>query len=83
MFKAETNRWIKIQYTLKGKPFFYHNGRRIPMGLIVRTHNNPWLSEKAFPDYIHGYKADDYFNPLFIEINRTGEAVKVYRQVII
>lgn len=81
MFKAETNRWIKIQYTRKGNPFFYHKGKRISFHLIVSCHNNPWLGTTHFPDYIHGYKADEYFNPMFIEINRTGTAVKVYRKV--
>lgn len=78
MYKAETNRWLKIQYTQKGKPFFYHKGRRISMGMVVRTHNSPWISETAFPYYIHGYFADDIFNPLFIQISKSGTAVKVF-----
>ncbi len=77
-YVAETNRWLKIQYTTNGKPFFYHKGRRIPMGMVVRTHHNPWISETAFPEYIDGYFAEDVFNPLFIQINKSGVAVKVF-----
>ncbi len=78
MFTPETNRWIKIHYTQNGKPFFYHKGKRISMKFVVRTHHNPWIGD-VFPDYIHGYYALDYFNPLFVQINGTGEAVKVYK----
>lgn len=77
-YTPETNRWIKIQYTTNGKPFFYHKGRRIPMRLVICAHHNPWISETVFPDFIHGYYAEDIFNPLFLQINNTGEAVKIY-----
>lgn len=80
MYKAETNRWIKIQFTTRGKAFFYHNGERISMALIVECHNNPWIGEGNFPDFIHGYKVDEYWNPMFIQVNNSGTAVKVYRE---
>ena len=80
MYKAETNRWVKIQYTMKGNAFFYHKGRRIPMNKVIRCHNNPWIGEGNFPEHIHGYYAENIFNPLFVQINKTGEAVKVFVQ---
>ena len=80
MYKAETNRWVKIQYTMKGNAFFYHKGRRIPMRKVIRCHNNPWLGEGNFPKYIYGYYAENIFNPLFIQVNKTNEAVKVFVQ---
>ena len=46
---------------------------------FIRTHNNPWCSGN-FPEYIHGYSAYDYFNPLFIELIG-DEAVNVYKEV--
>ena len=80
MYKPETNRWIKIQTTTRGKAFFYHHGKRISMSLIIKCHRNPWIGgEGIFPEFIHGYKVDEYYNPLFVEINSTGTAVKVYR----
>ena len=78
MYKAETNRWVKIQYTRNGKPFFFHKGKRISMNLVVKCHNNPWIGEGNFPDHIHGYYAEDVFNPLFVQVNNNGTAVKVF-----
>lgn len=53
--------------------------RRYYLGDFVRTHDNPWIGGE-FPENIHGFESDEYWNPLFVEILDGGEAVNVYRQ---
>lgn len=79
MYKAETNRWIKIQTTLKGKAFFYHKGKRVPVALVIKC-NTPWIGERKFPDHIHGYYAPDYWDPMFVQFNGNGTAVKIWKE---
>ena len=33
------------------------------------------------PDYIHGYEAENYYNPIFIEVLVGTEAVNIYQEV--
>ena len=62
------------------KPSFWFYNRRYFLDNFIRTHNNPWSGGfTECPEYIHGYEADNYFNPLFIEIVG-GEAVNVYEE---
>ena len=57
---------------------FEWDGRNYFLSDFIRTHNNPYIGGiKDCPDYIHGYWANDYWSPLFIEIVN-GEAVNVY-----
>ena len=70
------NRWIKVN-TDNGS--FRHNGKRYHLDDFVRCHNNPWNSGN-FPSYIHGYYAHEYYNPMYIEISKGGDAVKIYRE---
>ena len=44
---------------------------------FVRCHNNPWGGIDS-PDYIHGYDSTNIYNPLFVEISDSGEAVRLY-----
>lgn len=82
--------WLKIQYReitedmreyMDDKesiqPGFEFEGGFHYLSDFVRTHNNSWGGLDV-PDYIHGYDATNIFNPLFIEIDEGGEAVRVY-----
>lgn len=62
------------------QPCFEYNGKRYWLSDFIRTHNNPCGGMKT-PDYIHGYYSKDYYNPIFIEIHDTGDAVRVYEKV--
>jgi len=59
------------------QPGFEFEGGFHYLSDFVRTHNNPWGGLDV-PDYIHGYDATNIYNPLFIEIDNGGEAVRVY-----
>ena len=54
------------------KPF----DKRYYLEDFVRCHHNPWVSDN-FPEYIHGFSHNMYYNPLFIELI-SDEAVNVY-----
>ena len=58
------------------KPSFWWNNRRYFLENFIRTHNNPWVGGE-WPDYIHGYEAESYWNPVFIELIG-DEAVNIY-----
>ena len=72
------NRWIKIRYTFGGNPYFIHKGKRYNLNDFIRVHNNMWISGN-FPDYIHEM-SQDYFNPVFIQISNSNDAVKVWKE---
>lgn len=74
------NRWIKVNYTLNGKPYFKHKGKRYYLDDFIRCHDNPWIGTSHYPSYIHGYYAHEYYHPMYIEISKGGDAVKVYRE---
>lgn len=59
------------------QPGFEFEGGFYYLSDFVRAHNNPWGNITA-PDYIHGYDGTDWFNPMFIEIDDGGEAVRLY-----
>ena len=60
------------------QPSFWFENRRYFLNDFMRTHNNPWIGDN-YPDYIHGYEADEYYHPLFIELVGGDVAVNVYR----
>lgn len=63
-------------------PSFWWWGRRYYLEDFIRVHNNPWVGSALydeFPEYIHGMEADNYHNPLFIEIIG-DEVVNVYEE---
>ena len=55
---------------------FTWNDKRYYLEDFVRCHHNPWVSDN-FPEYIHGFSHNMYYNPLFIELI-SDEAVNVY-----
>ena len=57
-------------------PSFWWYGKRYYLDDFIRCHNNPW-SCGNFPDHIHGYESDNYYNPVYIELI-ADEAVNVY-----
>ena len=76
---------IEIEYvedehdeTRDFQPSFWYDNHRFYLDNFIRTHNNPWMSGD-FPEYIHGVEADEYYNPLFIELI-SDVAVNVYRE---
>ncbi len=62
------------------EPSFWFENRRWYLKDFIRCHNNPWVGADSFPEYIHGYDAENYFNPIFIELVG-DEAVNSYREV--
>lgn len=62
------------------KPSFWYNNQRYYLDNFIKCHNNPWCSD-VFPSFIHGYESDNYYNPLFIGLDDSGETVTVYREV--
>ena len=61
------------------EPSFWWNNKRYYLKNFIRTHNNPWIGGE-WPEFIHGYEAGEYYNPLFIELIG-DEAVNVYKEV--
>ena len=60
-------------------PSFWWNNRRYYLNDFIRCHNNPWISCAAFPEYIHAYEADQYVNPLYIELV-DDEHINIYEE---
>lgn len=83
------SRWIKIDFTLKGVPFFRHNNRRYKLDDFLRI-NYPYYDSEVITDTINakdakeviqlsGYEANEYYKPLFIEISDSGDGVRLYQ----
>ena len=87
------SRWIQIQYkyiTPKHSlycfaennddclVYFRHKGRIYALGEIMRF--NPPIKIKNGKEEItlSGYDSTNYWNPILVEINNTGEAVRLY-----
>lgn len=58
---------------------FWFDNKRYYLDDFIRTHDNPWCAGCDFPEYIHGYESDNYWNPLYIELIG-DEAVNVYKE---
>lgn len=58
------------------EPSFWWNNRRYYLDDFIRCHDNPWTGGD-FPEHIHGYEAENYFNPLYIE-TIGDHAVNIY-----
>lgn len=81
--------WIEIEYIKNENyasdsdelfpAFKWNNGYEFLID-YPRTHNNPWGNIDC-PDYIHAYSANNYWNPIFIELADSGDAVRVYEEV--
>ena len=61
------------------EPSFVWGGQRYYTGDFVRCHNNPYIGD-VFPEYIHGYEAENYYGALYIEIVNSDE-LNVYEGV--
>ena len=59
--------------------FFRFDGEKYYLYDFIRCHNNPWVGENNFPDYIHGYNwyTMGIFAPMYIEIT-DDEYINVY-----
>lgn len=79
------SRWVKIDYTPSGSPFFRHNNRRyhldnfIRLGSFCSAPMEPITAADGETVTLNGYEIDSYYKTLFIEISDGGEAVRVYR----
>lgn len=79
--------WIEIEYVEDEHdeekdfvPSFWWDNKRYYLDNFVRVHNNPYMGGiNDAPDYIHGYEADNYWCPIFIEIADSGDCVNVYK----
>jgi len=78
--------WIEIEYVPDEhdeerdfQPSFWWNNQRYYLDRFIRVHNNPWMGGISdAPDYIHGYEADNYWHPLYVEVSESGDCVNVY-----
>ena len=82
--------WKRIDYTnprneeTESRPYFRHENKRYYIDDFMRT-NYPageYTEIKAADGEkatLHAYKTDVYYKPYFIELNETGEAVRVYQ----
>ena len=60
-------------------PSFWWNNRRYFIQDFIRCHNNPWIGPVDYPEHIHAYEADQYVNPLFIELV-DQEHINIYEE---
>ena len=86
-YKKLNNEPIEIEYVedehdeeMDFKPSFWWNNKRYYLENFLRAHNNPWGGLPNAPEYIHGYEAEEYWHPLFIELVGGDEAVNVYEE---
>lgn len=68
---------IAIDYNVDGQPIFNFNDTEYNLDDFVRTHDNPWAYDD-FPEHIHGYYANDYYNPVYVGLSDDGDTVDVY-----
>lgn len=78
------SRWIKINFTLSGVPFFTYDGHRYKLDNFIRCDYfasccaSEVISDKGEKITLAGYQGDVYYKPYFIEIDSAGESVRVY-----
>lgn len=80
-YKRESRR-IRIDYTLteNARPYFRHNNRRYYLDNFMRIdHGTEIEAADGEKVTLHGYEADQYYKPLFIELDEAGESCRVYR----
>jgi hypothetical protein len=90
------SRWIKIDYIPITKRHrlwdyakdndgilccFRHKGKTYALSEFIRRDSIYGDLSTEYPSYIHGCCANSYYNPLFIEIESGGEAVRLYKDV--
>ena len=90
MFLKKNDQPIQIEYVADEHlserdftPSFWFWNRRYYLADFIRCHNNPWIGSGLgddFPEHIHGFEADNYWSPLYIEIVG-GEYVNVYEEI--
>lgn len=69
--------------------YFVFQGKQYALEQFLSTSSawagawNPFYSEDDVDDYVilSGYEAEEYFNPLMIEVGEYGEFVRVYQEV--
>lgn len=87
------SRWIQIQYkyiTPKHRLYCYaennddclvyfcHDRRMFALGEIMRFNPPIEITDGKEKVVLSGYDATDYWKPTLVEINSTGEAVRLY-----
>lgn len=88
----QKSEWIEVEYreitdvmkeyTAKEdwmQPCFYYNEEYHWLSDFMKCHGNPW-GDVDVPENIHGYDAKNYWNPIYIEVNDSGDFVKVYKK---
>ena len=80
---TRASRWMKVDYTLSGKAFFRHNGRRYHLDDFTRISFSCFAGKITAKDgeevILEGHETDCYYKPLFVEYSDGCEAVRVYR----
>ena len=67
--------------------YFKYDGDRYALGQFMRFDFGPSAKKMYVKDgkediCLAGYDATEYYRPLMIEINSTGEAVRLYREAV-
>lgn len=63
------------------QPSFVFNGQRYWLKDFIRTHNNIWVNQSDFPDYIDAYQGNEYMLPLYIHYYESEQQVDVYIKI--
>ena len=84
-YKRES-RWMRIDYTPteNARPFFRHYGKRYYLDDFIRigypdSHTTEIKAADGETVTLCGHEADQYYKPLFIELDDAGEAARLYR----
>ena len=79
-------RWQRIKWTLGGSPYVVHNGKRYHLDKFYRF-GSAWCPGTPFEvtskarktAILCGYEMEEYYKPLFIELDTCGEYARLFR----
>ena len=78
------SRWKRIYFNNAGNPYFLQDGKRhfldnyIRIGATMGAYAEI-IAKDGEQALLHAQQADQYYKPYFIEIDESGEAVRVYQ----
>lgn len=73
-----SGKWIKVKYTIGGRAYFIHNGKRYNLNDFMYVKENSWAN---YPDYLQefdGVGNSSYAGVDLIKINGEGDKVKYF-----
>lgn len=83
---CRVGKWQAVKYTVSGIPYITHNGRRYRLDNFYRL-GSAWCPGEAFTvtdaagrkATLHGYEMDEYYKPLFIQLDEYGEKARLFK----